>query len=252
MQVFARAIFFYSMNIFSPASTCSAIPAAPSVFRLRLRWSNVYILGDDNFIVIDAGTARDKIPLSRILQRHFSSRRCAEIWLTHAHPDHAGSAAFLTRRLKTTVAAHKSEQPFLERRQLYGADNWMQKFVFGLGALIWPVRSVRIHHALHDGEVLPTAAGDWRVIHTPGHTHGHVAFFRERDRVLIAGDAVLTILPWTRRTGLTLPLRIFTRDAEQSHASLRKLAALEPRVLLCGHGEPLLNAAKQLHNLAMH
>ena len=237
------------MPIFFPASTCSAIPDAPGVRRIRLKWSNVYILGDDNFVIIDAGTARDKIPLARILQREFPQRQCAEIWLTHAHPDHAGSAAFLARRFQTAIAAHENERPFLERGQLYGADNRLQKFIFAVGALIWPVRRCRIKRVLHDGEVLKTATGDWRVIHTPGHTLGHVAFFRASDRVLIAGDAVLTILPWTRRAGLTLPLQIFTRDIAQSRASLHKLAALEPRVLLCGHGEPMLNAAPQLRAL---
>lgn len=34
---------------------------------------------------------------------------------------------------------------------------------------------------------------DWQCIPTPGHTPGHVAFFRSSDRVLISGDAVLTV-----------------------------------------------------------
>ena len=235
-------------TFFRPASTCSVISAAPGVRRIQLQWSNVYVLGTDNFVVIDAGTARDKIPLACILQRE-SQRHCTEIWLTHAHPDHAGSAAFLARRLQTTIAAHENERPFLESGQLYGADNRWQKLIFQIGALIWPVRRCRIKRVLQDGQKVPTSAGDWRVIYTPGHTLGHVAFFRERDRVLIAGDALLTILPWTRRAGLTLPLQIFTHDVEQSRASLRRLAALEPRVSLCGHGEPMLNAAPKLRAL---
>ena len=238
------------MPIFHPASTYTPISAAPGVSLVRLRWSNVYLLGADDFIIVDAGTSRDKIALAHILQRRFRGKRCAELWLTHAHPDHAGSAAFLARRFQTTIATHADERPFLERGQLYGAQNSLQKSVFALGALVWPMRPVRLTRALQDGQILPTAAGDWRVIYTPGHTRGHVAFFREHDRVLIAGDAVLTILPWTRRAGVTLPLKLFTRDDEQARASLRKLAALEPRVLLCGHGKPLLDAAQQLHDLA--
>ena len=238
------------MSIFTPASTCNTIPAAPGVRCLRLQWSNVYVLGAENFIVIDAGIARDKVSLAHILSREFPRQKCAQIWLTHAHPDHAGCAAFLARRFQTTIAAHQNERPFLERGQLYGADNRLQKLIFAVGALMWPVRPSHIHHALQDGEILESSAGAWRVIHTPGHTSGHVAFFRASDRVLIAGDAVLTILPWTRRVGLTLPLRIFTRDIKESRASLRKLAALEPRVLLCGHGEPMLDAARQLRDLA--
>ena len=226
------------------------IPAAPGIRRIRLSWSNAFILGDGaDFILVDAGTPRDKIALARILPLPQSSR-CHALWLSHAHPDHAGSMAFVARRYNTPVVAHEAERPFIESGQLYAPPHAIQRAAFRLGAPMWPVRPCRLSRALSGGEVLESPAGDWLVVHTPGHTDGHVSFFRERDGVLLAGDSLLNILPWTRRTGLTLPLRLFTQDSEQAMESARILARLRPRVLLAGHGEALLDAEEPLRRFA--
>ena len=228
----------------------SLIPAAPGVRLIRLSWSNAYALGDGaDFILIDAGTPHDKIALARALPPS-SAARCRALWLSHAHPDHAGSAAFVARRFDAPVVAHEDERPFIESGRLYAPPREVQRAAFQAGSLIWPVRPCRLSRALSGGEVLESPAGDWLVVHTPGHTLGHVSFFRERDGVLIAGDALLNVLPWTRRTGLTLPLRLFTENSEQAMESARALARLRPRVLLAGHGEPLLDAAGPLWKFA--
>lgn len=231
-------------------ATSSPIPAAPGIRLIRLGWSNAYALGNGaDFILVDAGTPRDKIALARALGPP-QSVRCHALWLSHAHPDHAGSMAFVARRWGAPVVAHQDERPFIESGQLYAPPHAIQRGAFRLGAPLWPVRSCRLSRALVGGEVLESPCGDWLVVHTPGHTDGHVSFFRPSDGVLLAGDALLNVLPWTRRTGLTLPLRLFTQDSEQAMESARTLARLRPRVLLAGHGEPLLDAAEPLRRFA--
>lgn len=227
-----------------------SIPAAPGVRLIRLGWSNAYVLGEGaEFILVDAGTPRDKIALARALPPS-SAARCHALWLSHAHPDHAGSMAFVARRWGAAVVAHQEERPFIESGRLYAPPHAIQRAAFRLGAPLWPVRPCHLIRALIGGEVLESPAGDWLVIHTPGHTEGHLSFWRERDGVLLSGDALLNVLPWTRRAGLTLPQRLFTQNMEQALQSARGLARLRPRVLLAGHGEPLLDAAEPLQRFA--
>ena len=107
------------------------------------------------------------------------------IVLTHVHPDHAGSASELARMWDVTVYVHPDELPLPPSGRIIGAlvrveRNWM--FPSGQDGL---------------SPIDPDAGGpglpDWQVIPTPGHTPGHLALFREADRALIPGDAVLTV-----------------------------------------------------------
>ncbi|MCC6007655.1 MAG: MBL fold metallo-hydrolase, partial [Rhodobacteraceae bacterium] len=81
--------------------------------------------------------------------------------------------------------------------------------------------------------------GDFEVIETPGHTMGHLAFFRASDRVLILGDAAMNLTLPLFAPGLRLPLKPVTEDMAAARASLRRLAALRPEVLCFGHGPVL-------------
>lgn len=90
------------------------------------------------------------------------------------------------------------------------------------------------------------------VLETAGHAPGHLAFWREDDRVLIVGDALVNMNPLTRARGLHEPPAGFTLDRRQHRESIRRLAALRPHVICFGHGpvlrspEPLIRLAEQL------
>jgi glyoxylase-like metal-dependent hydrolase (beta-lactamase superfamily II) len=82
------------------------------------------------------------------------------------------------------------------------------------------------------------------VLETPGHSAGHIALWRESDRVLIAGDVINTMNVNTMRPGLYEPKAYFTPDPVRNRASLRRLAAHRPALLCVGHGPPLRNPAE--------
>jgi glyoxylase-like metal-dependent hydrolase (beta-lactamase superfamily II) len=82
------------------------------------------------------------------------------------------------------------------------------------------------------------------VIEVPGHSAGHVAYFREADRVLILGDVLNGQSLVTGIPGLHEPPKIFTPDPAQNRESARKLAALEPKVIAFGHGPVLTDGGK--------
>src|SRR5205807_838964 len=103
--------------------------------------------------------------------------------------------------------------------------------------------SSRLRELPQDGSLpgLPT----WRWIHTPGHTAGHVSFFREQDGVLLVGDAFCTTKPesfFAAMTGfpeLHGPPAYYTPDWDSAKTSVRKLAGLRPTVVAPGHGLPM-------------
>jgi glyoxylase-like metal-dependent hydrolase (beta-lactamase superfamily II) len=94
-----------------------------------------------------------------------------------------------------------------------------------------------------DGSV-PFLPG-WRWVATPGHSPGHVSFFRESDRLLIAGDAFVTtkqesLLSVLAQTKAVFgPPKYFTHDWQQAEESVRLLAGLRPEIAATGHGTPM-------------
>lgn len=99
----------------------------------------------------------------------------------------------------------------------------------------------------------------WTLLHTPGHTPGHVSFFRKIDGTLLVGDAFCTTRPEsffaasvTQPAELHGPPSYFTSDWVQAKASVRKLASLDPRTVAPGHGKPLAGeqVAASLRRLA--
>jgi glyoxylase-like metal-dependent hydrolase (beta-lactamase superfamily II) len=82
------------------------------------------------------------------------------------------------------------------------------------------------------------------VLETPGHSPGHVAFWRESDRVLVLGDVLTNVNVASGRRGLHEPLAAFTPDPARNRDSARRLAALEPALVCFGHGPPLRNSGQ--------
>jgi glyoxylase-like metal-dependent hydrolase (beta-lactamase superfamily II) len=77
------------------------------------------------------------------------------------------------------------------------------------------------------------------VLETPGHSPGHVAYWRESDRVLVCGDVMWGYNPFLLRPGIREPYPWVSPDPERNRASARRLAALEPALVCFGHGPPL-------------
>jgi glyoxylase-like metal-dependent hydrolase (beta-lactamase superfamily II) len=82
------------------------------------------------------------------------------------------------------------------------------------------------------------------VVETPGHSDGHVSFWRERDGTLVLGDVLVNMHLLTTRPGLREPPSVFTNDPSQNRESARKVADLEPDTVLFGHGPPLTDGER--------
>jgi glyoxylase-like metal-dependent hydrolase (beta-lactamase superfamily II) len=187
------------------------------------------------------------------------------IVLTHGHFDHAGAAKELSEQWDVPVYAHALEFPYLTGLEEYPAPDW--KAGGGVMPLMSPTLprgpidlGSRLRELPGEGSELSLAEmPGWKLIHTPGHTPGHVSFFRESDKTLLVGDAFCTTKAESffaanlfQPAELHGPPSYFTSDWGAAKVSVRKLAALEPITVAPGHGKPLAGAEvpAALHTLA--
>jgi glyoxylase-like metal-dependent hydrolase (beta-lactamase superfamily II) len=181
--------------------------------------------------LIDTGTPWSA---GRVL-RQLRNRPISLVALTHVHPDHQGSAAEICTRLRVPLACHEADAGVMEGRAPMAPRIWFLPPAFDR-ILSGPPHPVALRW--RGGEML----GEFRVLHAPGHTPGHVIYFREADGVAIAGDVVRNVC-WPGGARAMEPPGIFTVDMAQNRQSMRLLASLRPRLVLCGHGPPLHDMA---------
>ena len=207
---------------------------APGLFQLRgfpPNGINVYLMGD---VLVDAATRR----AGRRILGQLRARSVTAHALTHAHPDHQGASREVctTLRIPFWVGerdADAAEDPrIIEEHQ---ADVWINK----LANRFWTGPGRPVDRRLREGDEVAGFA----VLDVPGHSEGHVAFWRESDRVLVLGDVLNNIDVATGRRGLREPKWFFTPDRARNRESIRRLAALEPALAVFGHGAPLRDPA---------
>jgi glyoxylase-like metal-dependent hydrolase (beta-lactamase superfamily II) len=229
---------------------------------------NVYFVrSGSSWMLIDTAMANRGRSIQRAAEELFGAgARPGAILLTHVHPDHSGSALELARAWDCPVYAHADELPLAVDRNLATVERFANPldrwFILPLlramprrrvEAMLKKESLVGVARALDPDGAVP-GLPDWKSILTPGHSPGHVVFFRESDRVLIAGDAVLTVDAGSLRGILALARRPRTPriseppwytnwDRIETRRSIAALARLEPRVLACGHGAPMTGDA---------
>jgi hydroxyacylglutathione hydrolase len=208
---------------------------APGVWRLKQFPApsvNVYLAED---VLIDAGTRWDR----RRIFSEIEGLELSLLALTHAHPDHQGVAKDVCEARGIPLACHADDVDAMEgRRPLQEAapGNPFNRII----KRIWQGPPHKVDRVLNEGDEV---AG-FRVVHAPGHARGEVIFFRDSDRVAICGDVVRNMSYATGRPMLAEPPDIFTADPAENRRSIRKLADLEPSLILPGHGPELTDTAK--------
>ena len=219
----------------------------------RLSMVNVVFYGDpgvsDDWVLIDTGLPASASTIIECAERRFGHHsRPKAIIMTHAHFDHAGSVEALSSRWDVPVYAHPLEFPYLNGEAYYPpADPAVGGGVMALLSPLFPRSPMNVGSRLQmlpvDGSV-PHMPG-WRWLHTPGHAPGHISLWRDADRTLIAGDAFVTTGQESayevamQTPEMHGPPRYFTPDWELAETSVVTLAALEPELVITGHGVPV-------------
>jgi glyoxylase-like metal-dependent hydrolase (beta-lactamase superfamily II) len=228
--------------------------------------ANVYFVrSGGSWVLVDAGWSRSGDAIRQAAGSVFGPGMApTAIALTHIHPDHSGSAGELARAWHVPVFVQPAELPLaagaLVPEFANPLDQWLVAPILKLmpakkraaltaaGSLIDVIRGIDVG--------VPGLVG-WECIATPGHTPGHVAYFRRSDGVLITGDAVLTIdlnsiSGYVRgRAKLAGPPRYSTWKWFTAIDSIMRLAVVRPNIVLPGHGRPMaVGAANALATLA--
>lgn len=178
---------------------------------------NVYVLGD---VLIDAGLAFDKGRILKQVQGHGITAHA----LTHAHFDHYGASHAICTALSIPFWVGAADVEAVECGKMVG-----------LGDRMLPAAHRHpVDRALREGDEV---AG-FTVLDTPGHSPGHVSYWRESDRTLVCGDVMWGYNPFRMGGPIMEPFAFVSPDAGRNRESARRLAALEPALVCFGHGAP--------------
>ncbi|MCK9918288.1 MBL fold metallo-hydrolase, partial [Microbacteriaceae bacterium K1510] len=241
----------------------------PDVTCFRTISANVCFIGEQGvpsgeWVLVDAGIPYSApMILKAAKQRYGEGSRPKAIVLTHGHFDHVGALAELVQAWDVPVYAHEGELPHLTGKEAYpppdpsvggGLMSYISP-IFPRGAIDLGERVIALPA---DGSIPPLP--EWRWIHTPGHTDGHISLFRDLDALLISGDAFITVKQESafdvlaQKKEIHGPPAYFTTDWERAWESVKQLEALRPSAVVAGHGKPMVGEelALQLEVLASH
>jgi glyoxylase-like metal-dependent hydrolase (beta-lactamase superfamily II) len=238
---------------------------ADGVYRLRDGLVNCYLLEEDGAItVVDAGWRRSWPKLQEAVAALGSNASVKAVILTHGHPDHLGSAEKARRSWNIPVLAHHDEIG-----RVKGQAKGASPFTLVPGLLPWLWRPSAFGFVLHaaahgfmtpewvsevtgfeDGAELDVP-GRPKVVFTPGHTEAHCSFYLQGQRVLISGDALVTLDVLTREQGPRLLPKPLNVDNALARTTLDKLRPMNASLILPGHGEPYNGSLESAVNEAV-
>lgn len=185
--------------------------------------TNAFLLGDEDLVLVDPGSDfPDELAAldGALAALEARGARLREVWITHHHPDHWASVPHLRARRALVVRAHERA-----------------------AALIGGPAAADREFA--DGEVVSLgAAGRVAVVHTPGHTRGHVAFHVESAAALVAGDLVAGV-----GTVIVDPP---DGDMAAYTDSLRRIGDLGLRAIWPAHGPMVADAEGKIREYVRH
>jgi glyoxylase-like metal-dependent hydrolase (beta-lactamase superfamily II) len=210
-------------------------------------------------VLVDCGWARAGSDLVEEIREGLGRVTIERLLITHLHPDHFGGAKAIIRNYSSKVSYHKGET--LHRRYYYSVLN--RGMDYAVGRLGFPTDVLETVKGvisasrtiipepdsyLFEGEKIRTQLGPWRILHTPGHSPGHVCLYRSSDGILISGDH---ILPGETPNVAFYPIPGY--DALRSYlTSLAKVKRLLPSAALPGHGNVISNVSKRIETISSH
>jgi len=225
-----------------PAPFRLAREIVPGLYQVRTRGSRCYLIVEDEITLIDSGNpgSGERI-LTALKELGRSPADIARILITHYHIDHVGGLPEIQKFAPGKTGVHIAEAAHVESDQ--PLPNPFQHPLLAKVIQPYLLRNdpgrARVDVVLQDGDELP-ALGGLRIVHTPGHTAGHISILFPNRGVLLVGDSMQY-----KFGRLMLPSRLFSEDMTEAAASIRKMAGLEFETLVFSHFRPILGGADQ-------
>lgn len=241
------------VEMMSAMNTLS-LEVTPDILVMNFTIVNACLVGNpgkntDKWVVVDTGLENSADFILQCVEKRFGKNSKPQaIILTHGHFDHVGSVIKLSELWDVPVYIHELEMPYVTGEKDYpAADPTVDEGMVAKLSPTFPHTSIDIGFravALPNDGSLPGMPG-WKWIHTPGHTEGHISLFREKDRVLIAGDAFSTtkqeslMSVMTHNEEISGPPKYLTTDWKAAENSVRTLMNLKPSLAIASHGESM-------------
>jgi len=244
----------------------------PIVSPFPLGRINAYLLSQEPITLIDCGPnlAESLASLEKGLRGiGFKLEDIKQVIITHEHPDHYGSIKSIAEGTGARVYCHYLVKEIVENFSVQ-RERRRSAYLHFLGisgvppAIIEYIRKdterpaglrseTRVSHPLREGDLIPQGETPLQVIHTPGHSPGSICLYRSSDRLLFTGDHLLKTITSNPVMEISLdgpPLNC--RSLLDYLESLEKIARLEVRLCLPGHGDPILDHREQIASLREH
>jgi glyoxylase-like metal-dependent hydrolase (beta-lactamase superfamily II) len=219
---------------------------AGPLYLISLGFVNVFIVDHNGLTLIDSGIPGSESKIfSALKESGKSPSDIKQILITHLHTDHVGSLKAVKQACGASTYAHSADASGIRSGQLNRSVRPAPGLIPALlSAMIrrqnknTQSEPVEIEHDLQDGQILDFAANAV-VVHTPGHSAGHVAYFwPQQGGILVAGD-VLT--HW-----FNVGHPPIYEDFEMAKTSLRRISTLKFDTICFSHGKPIYGNASQL------
>lgn len=229
-------------------ATKPAVPLAPGVFRIPTAGKDLInsfalVQDDGSVTLVDTGLKRAPARIVAGLAsigKH--PRDVTRIVLTHVHPDHAGGAAEMSRRAGAPVLVHGDDHGWARSGGIRGANDPSTR----MGRLFARAGDAKIEAfepgpALMDGQLLPVSGGV-RVVHTPGHSPGHISLLIEQSGTLITGDALFN---FRFLRGARISPAFLCSDFAMTKRTAHRLGEMEYEVAAFTHGPEIRDRARE-------
>jgi glyoxylase-like metal-dependent hydrolase (beta-lactamase superfamily II) len=221
--------------------------AAPGIHRVEDAFTNWYLVEHaGRLTIVDTGFPRSWRSLEAALRElGRSTGDIAAVVLTHGHFDHVGFAERARTELGVPVWVHEREVPVVQHPWRYDHERSRLPYflnprfvriftVMGAAGALWVKGTGEIRTFGSSGDL--DVPGRPRLVFTPGHTHGHTAMHFPDRGAVVAGDALVTMDPYTGGKGPQIVSKAATADSARALASLDALAQTGAETMLTGHG----------------
>ena len=245
----------------------NSFTVARGVWGRKDTFVNYYLIKDEtsgSYALVDAGLKWSAGAIRKMVKEIMGENgKPSAIILTHGHFDHVGALRELVEEWDVPVYAHPLELPYITGKSSYAPpDPSVGGGVMASMSFLYPKGPIDVSEyveKLPDNNSIP-GFPEWKYMHTPGHTPGHISLYREQDKVVIAGDAFVTtkaesaICALSGMSHLSGPPKYFTPNWAAAKVSVMKLAALDAEIVASGHGKPMRGEEMrmELNNLSRH
>ena len=201
----------------------------------------VLFTGEEETLLIDTGfPAQAQLLAEAIQQAGTDLQNVTQLWFTHQDLDHIGCVNEVKQAApQVEIGAYKDEVPFIQGDaqpvkvakllQDYDAMNAESQAFARSFKQAFEDRRTRVDLMFADGDVLPLYGG-LEIIHTPGHTPGHMCVYVRQEKTLIAGDALFL------RDGVLSVNKEHAQDVRLAYRSVKRLMDYDIQRIVCYHG----------------